>query len=113
MIAAEALLAATALHLGFQLTVSLLVYPALAEVPQDRWPERHAAHSRRITPLVVVVYGLLAGACAWTLLTGPRGWAIVAVSAAAAAALLTAFGAAPAHGRLGRGWSPEVITRLL
>ena len=107
------LLTASAVHLGFQLTVSVIVYPALADAPQARWPEVHEAHTRRITPVVVLVYGLLAVACGWAVLTGPDGWTTVSVAAAAVAGLLTAFGAAPAHGRLGRGWSRELLDRLL
>jgi hypothetical protein len=108
-----ALLAAAMLHLGFQLTVSSVVYPALADEPETRWREAHDGHSRRITPVVVVVYGALAAACGWALFTGPGLWTAVAIGAAAVAALLTAFGAAPAHGRLGRGWSRPLLTRLL
>jgi hypothetical protein len=93
--------------------VTLIAYPALAATPEDRWPETHAAHGRRITPLVVLVYGLLAGACGWALLSGPRGWTVGAVLAAAVAGLLTAFGAAPLHGRLGTGRSPLLLHRLL
>ena len=107
------LLAAAAVHLGFQLTVSLVVYPALADEPEDRWQRAHDAHSRRITPVVIVVYGLLVGACAWAILAGPDRWTLIAVVAAAVAGLLTALGAAPAHGRLGRGWSRELLDRLL
>lgn len=107
------LLAAAAVHLGFQLTVSLVVYPALADEPEDRWSRAHDAHSRRITPVVVVVYGLLMVACAWAILAGPDRWTLVAVVAAAVAGLLTALGAAPTHGRLGRGRSRELLDRLL
>jgi hypothetical protein len=107
------LLAAAALHLGFQLTVSMVVYPALADAPESAWREIHDAHSRRITPVVVIVYGLLVVACGWAVLAGPDGWTIVSVAAAAVAGLLTAFGAAPTHGRLGRGWSRELVHRLL
>lgn len=96
------------MHLGFQLTVSFVIYPALADAP-----ETHNAHGRRITPVVVVVYGLLAGACGWAVLTEPHGWTIVSVVAAAVAALLTAFGAAPLHGRLGKQWSRPLVHRLL
>ncbi|MGA9745861.1 MAG: hypothetical protein WBQ50_00235, partial [Nocardioides sp.] len=53
------LLVATAVHLGFQVSVTLLVYPALGRVGADSWPAAHAAHSRAIVPLVVVVYGAL------------------------------------------------------
>ena len=107
------LLAAAAVHLGFQLTVSLVVYPALADEPEDRWQRAHDAHSRRITPVVIVVYGLLVGACAWAILAAPDRWTLIAVVAAAVAGLLTALGAAPAHGRLGRSWSRELLDRLL
>ena len=52
-----ALLASTALHAGFQLKVTLVVYPALADVQPNLWAAAHARHSRRITPLVALVYG--------------------------------------------------------
>ena len=107
------LLAAAAIHLGFQLTVSLVVYPALADAPEDRWDRTHDAHSRRITPVVIVVYGLLVAACAWAVLDGPDFWTTVSVAAAAVAGLLTAFGAAPVHGRLGKGRSRALLGRLL
>ena len=42
-----ALLVSTALHAGFQLTVTFVVYPGLADVQPDRWPVAHARHSRR------------------------------------------------------------------
>jgi hypothetical protein len=111
--ASAALLAASAVHLGFQLTVSLVVYPALADSPEAQWHRIHEAHGRRITPLVVLVYGLLVVACGWAVLAGPDVWTTVSVVAAATAGLLTAFGAAPTHGRLGKGWSPRLLTRLL
>lgn len=63
--------------------------------------------------MVVLIYGLLAGACGWALLAGPEGWTIVSVLAAAGAGLLTAFGAAPLHGRLGQAWSQPLLHRLL
>jgi hypothetical protein len=58
------LLAAAALHAGFQLTVTAIVYPALASTPVDDWAEAHDRHSRRITPVVAVVYGAAVVACA-------------------------------------------------
>jgi hypothetical protein len=35
----------------FQLTVTLVVYSALAEIQPDQWVAAHARHSQRITPL--------------------------------------------------------------
>ena len=108
-----ALLAATAVHAGFQVTVTMLVYPALARVPAGGWAVAHAAHSRAITPLVVLVYGSLAAAGGWALLSGPDGWTLTALAASTVAVLVTAAVAAPAHGRLGRGHDPALIRRLL
>ncbi len=95
------LLIATAVHLGFQLVVTALVYPAFAEVPDRQWAVHHDRHSSRIGPLVVGVYGLLVVACGWALVTGPGPWEVAAVAACAAAGAVTAGVAAPAHGRLG------------
>lgn len=108
-----ALIVTTALHLGFQLVVTVLVYPALADVPGPSWREHHDRHSRRITPLVVVVYGFLALACGWVLGSGPTMTEVIAIGACAVAGGLTAVVAAPAHGRLGRGRDPASLRLLL
>ena len=108
-----ALLTTTAAHLGFQATVTAVVYPALARVPGAQWLEAHRAHSRAITPLVVVVYGSLLAAAGWALWAGPDAWTWVALAAGAAAMAVTAFAAAPAHGRLAGGHDPHRVGRLL
>lgn len=109
------LLAASALHLGFQSTVTLATYPALAEVEPARWKEAHAAHSRRITWVVAPLYIFVATACAWVLVAGP--WSIATMTAVAGnlvAVLSTAAVAAPTHQKLGRTWrSEELVARLL
>ena len=107
-----AFLAATALHAGFQATVSTLVYPALARVPADRWSAEHDRHSRRITPLVGVVYVLLAGCTGWLLAVDRGPWTYAGAVLALAVALVTGAGAAPVHGRL-TGPDPELVARLL
>lgn len=108
-----ALLAATAAHAGFQAAVTVLVYPALARVPGDGWTAAHAAHSRAITPLVALVYGLLAVASGWSLFAGPGGWTLVSLFAVVVAVAVTAMVAAPAHGRLATGHDPALLRRLL
>ena len=109
-----ALLAAAAVHFGFQATVTALVYPALARLPAGCWEPGHAAHSRAITPLVVLVYGGLVVTGAWTLVAGsPGAWTWVALGATAAGMLVTAAVAAPAHGRLAAGHDPDRIVRLV
>ena len=114
------LLTAAAVHLGFQATVTSLVYPAL--VARGRrgdvsWSEVHAEHSARITPVVVVVYGALlvpVAVTAWRLFAdGADLGAVLAVLGAGLAFAATALVAAPAHGRLGRGWSEGAARRLL
>ena len=112
----EALLAATALHAGFQAVVTVVVYPALRDLPPDAWPAGHAAHSRRISVLVVPVYLSVLLACGWTLFDGAAtSWGgVLAVGGNALALASTAFVAAPTHGRLGReGPRPGLVARLL
>ena len=112
--AGVALIAATAVHAGFQAVVTLLVYPAFREVPHESWAHFHSAHSRRIAGVVVIVYGLLVGASAWVLAAGPRNvGTLTAIGFAALAMLTTAAVAAPAHGRLSRGRGDQELARLL
>lgn len=95
------LLLVAAAHLGFQLTVDLVVYPALREAPDDAWDEAHARHSRRIAPLVALLYVPLVLLLGWTLAVAPRAegtW--LAVAGGALAVVTTAALAAPMHGRL-------------
>ena len=114
MNAGEALLVAGMLHLGFQVTVTGVVYPALSEVGDDDWARAHDAHSRRITRLVAPVYFLLAGACLWVLVAGPYdALLLAAVSGAALSGVTTMAVAAPTHGRLGRERTSSAVRRLL
>ncbi len=113
VVADAALVAATALHAGFQLVVTLLVYPALAESPAATWTRAHAAHSRRITPVVAVVYAGLVAAGTVVVLDGPSPAQTLAVAASGLALVVTAAVAAPAHGRLGESKDPDVLRRLL
>jgi hypothetical protein len=109
-----ALLVTTAAHAGFQAVVTLQVYPALARVPAVAWPSAHAFHSRRITPVVVVVYGALLVACTGAVLAAPGSVGVwVAALGATATFLVTAAGAAPIHGRLGGRRTELLLSRLL
>jgi hypothetical protein len=111
---AAGLLAGTALHLGFQAVVTAVVYPALAEVPPDRFAPAHAAHARRVTAVVAPVYAVLAGTCLRALVAGPRtGLPALALAGSAVAAASTALVAAPTHRRLAReGATAELLARL-
>ena len=110
-----ALVAATSLHAGFQLTVTLLVYPALARVAPAGFADAHGRHSRAIVPLVGLVYAAVVVTALGVVVTDPRsvlGWTAAVTSAGAL--LVTALRAAPLHGRLGRqGPEPALVAALL
>lgn len=110
-----ALLAVSAFHAGFQLVVSAVVYPALADTSAADWGLIHERHSRRIVAIVAPLYPLVVGVCIWAVVAGPLTMAVViAVCGNLFAIAVTATLAAPMHGRLGReGRSSERITALL
>jgi hypothetical protein len=108
-----ALLTVTAVHVGFQTTVTTLVYPALARVPASQWASAHRAHARAITPIVGLLYGALAICGSWVLLSGPQAWALAALAALTVTVLITALAAAPMHQRLGSGRDPQRIRTLV
>ncbi len=106
------LLVATAVHLGFQLTITLVAYPALLATDDAHWRAAHTAHGRRITPLVALVYGALVVTAVGALITARSPAVVAAALACAVAALSTAAVAAPTHGRLGEGRTAELVRRL-
>jgi hypothetical protein len=108
------LVVATAVHAGFQVTVTVLVYPALARTGAADWTAVHGEHARRITPLVAAAYGMLVVAGVATVVAGPEGPATwVALAASAVAMLVTATAAAPLHGRMSDCPDPRLLARLL
>ena len=108
-----ALLAATAAHAGFQLSVTTLVYPALGDVDPSAWPAAHGRHSRRITPLVGLVYGAVVVTAVAGLATRPSLPTVLSTAASAGALTTTALVAAPLHGRLAAGREPALFARLV
>ncbi|WP_224276119.1 hypothetical protein [Nocardioides lacusdianchii] len=107
------LLLVAAAHLGFQLTVDLVVYPALGDVPREAWTVAHDRHSRRITPVVALVYPPLVLVLGWTALVEPGDagtW--VALTGGLLAVATTAAVAAPTHGRLSSA-APEDRVALM
>jgi hypothetical protein len=104
-------LAAAAVHAGFQVTVTVLVYPTLLRA--EPFAPAHRRHSRAIAPVVVVVYGALVLSGALRLLSGAvdaASW--VALAGAGTALGTTALVAAPTHGRLGAGRTDALARRL-
>jgi hypothetical protein len=105
------LVAATAAHAGFQVTVSAVVYPALTRARD--FDRAHRAHTRAITPVVVVVYAGLVAACAWAIVDGIQGiGTVLALVGAAVSLATTALVAAPTHGRLAHGRDEMLLRRL-
>ncbi len=109
---AEALAVAAAAHAGFQVTVTVLVYPQLARTAPEAWPETHARHSRLIVPLVALTYAGLVAAGGWSLVSGPGALEVAAVVAAAGCVAVTGTLAAPVHGSLDQPY-PALLRRLL
>ncbi len=104
---------AAAAHAGFQLTVTAVVYPALVAVPAMDWTRAHAAHGRAITPLVVLTYGALLTAVAWSLWSQPSNAAVwVCASGTALSMSTTAFVTGPTHGRLAHHREAHLLRRL-
>jgi hypothetical protein len=107
-------LAATAVHAGFQVTVTALVYPALARTAPALWEDAHDRHSRRIAPIVAVVYVAALVSVVGAVLSRPAPGTVVAAVGTLVTVGVTAALAAPLHGRLGRvGADPELLRRLL
>lgn len=100
MSAAVGFALAATLHAGFQVTVTLLVYPVLLRTDDGRWTAAHARHSRTIAPLVAVIYLMVLVTGALLLLAGPSPLGWVALAGTGAALATTAGLAAPLHGRL-------------
>ncbi|MBC2931901.1 hypothetical protein [Nocardioides sp. zg-1228] len=92
-----------AAHLGFQVTVDRVVYPALRDVEHGVWQAAHQRHARRIAPLVGLLYVPLVLVLAWTAAVEPRAagtW--LAAIGASLSVVTTAALAAPLHARLAR-----------
>ncbi|QCW51902.1 hypothetical protein FE634_18535 [Nocardioides dongxiaopingii] len=109
---AAAFALASVLHAGFQVTVTTLVYPALASRGAEDWQVAHDRHSRAIVPLVAVVYVALLATGAFLLASGPDAVAWLGLGGAASALAVTATLAAPTHGRL-TDRDEALVARLL
>ena len=91
----------------------------LAYVQPDLRAVAHGRHSRRITPLVAVVYGAaLAGSVGVLINSGGNSTTqlagmVIAIAGTVAATAVTAFCAGPTHRRLDSGLDPILIRRLI
>jgi len=108
--------AATLFMTGLTWFVQVVHYPLFPAVGEDRFADFHRVHSNRTT-WVVLPPMLVELITSWALLIDPPADATALVVAGAVLAtgtwLLTAFGAAPVHGEIGRqGLSPALAGRL-
>ncbi len=106
------LLVATALHVGFQVTLSVVVYPALVQIPPASWRTAHGNYWLRVVPLIALVYVLAALACAGVLFTGATASAWVASVATTTTIGLTVLAAIPLHRRLELAPDVALLRRL-
>lgn len=112
-LAAGLLGVAAALHLGFQLTVTLVVYPALERAARGDWDEIHGAHSRAIVPIVILVYAAVLLACGLAAVVLPLSVGLlIAVVGSGVAMVTTALFAARIHGDLTSNPDPALLQRL-
>jgi uncharacterized membrane protein SpoIIM required for sporulation len=96
--AEQFLLIATGVHLGFQVVVTIVVYPALLNLAPDDWERGHAAHTRRMIMVVIPVYAAVVITLGWALATVCCSPAlIVTTGAVLIVGVTTALVAAPIH----------------
>ncbi|WP_370247981.1 hypothetical protein [Nocardioides sp.] len=114
MDAGVAFAAVACAHLGFQATVTLLVYPGFTGVGPAEWARFHEAHSRRIVPLVAVLYLGLLVTVPLALRDDPDPLTWLGAAGVGLALATTAVAAAPTHGRIGAlpPGSPDLPARL-
>lgn len=102
---------------GMVWTIQVVHYPLFAQVGTDGFATYEAAHSRRITTLLLGPWAVQGVTTAWVLLHRPAGvplWLVVlAAGAAAATVLVTVLLSIPAHGVLAGGFDHAAHATLL
>ena len=111
----RAYLVTVSVYAGFQWTVRIVVYPALADVPASAFVAYLTAYQRRVTHLVAPLFAalLLTTALVATQRSIPIGVRGLALALLAVILATTAFAAIPAHRTLGEGWDVGTHRRLL
>lgn len=109
-------LGAACAYAGFQVTITVLVYPQLAAIGRSApgvFTDHEARHSTRTAVIVGPLFAALVGATGWLVVSDPSSplaWAAAACTAVVLA--VTALAAVPRHDRLRRGFDPAVMARL-
>ena len=109
-------LAAACAYAGFQVTITVLVYPQLAAVGHSApaiFTAHEARHSTRTAAVVGPLFAALVAATGWLVVAAPTSCLAWAAAACTAVVLgVTALAAVPRHNRLRRGWDRAVMTAL-
>lgn len=102
-------------YAGFQWTVRIVVYPALADVPASAFVAYLSAYQRRVTYLVGPLFAALLLTTALVATQGsiPVGARALALVLLAVILATTAFAAVPAHRTLSKGWDVGAHRYLL
>lgn len=102
---------------GMIWVVQLLHYPLFPLVGPDGFADYEAAHSTRITWVIVVPWAVQGVTTAWLLLDHPAGvdrWLVlVGAVAAAVTVVVTVAASVPAHGVLTDGFDAAAHARLV
>ena len=108
--------AAAAYLTGLIWTVQVVHYPSFGQVPKEAWAPFHAAHTRRMSYVVLAPMVLELGLAVWLawagrgVLPGGSGWWSLALVLLAWAA--TFFISVPFHNRLAQGYDYIAIDGL-
>lgn len=102
---------------GLIWTIQVVHYPLFAGVGPERFAAYHAAHSARISLLVVplMCVELLAALATWRWPDAamPRGFGPAMLGLVGVAWAATAFASVPAHGTLAQGFDASAHARLV
>ncbi len=102
---------------GMIWTIQVVHYPLFAEVGTDRFPAYEAAHSARITWVIVLPWAVQGVTTLALLLSSPAGVPRALVWAAAVLAaipvVVTIVWSVPAHGALSDGFDAAAHARLV
>lgn len=111
----SAYLVTVSVYAGFQWTVRIVVYPALADVPAPAFVAYLTAYQRRVTYLVGPLFAALLLTTALLATQGsiPIGARGLALALLAVILATTAFLAVPAHRTLSKGWDVGAHRYLL
>lgn len=96
--------------------IQVLVYPQLADVPRDEFPDFERRHQRRVLPVLAVFAPLEIISALWLFLDPgpiPRWMPFVGGAILAAIWISTALFYAPIHGRLASGFDGVLHERLV